>query len=231
MSDYPRVLDEHATIAAALQGRSLARFGDGELKLCRGAGIKSQEAHPGLARELRAILRAPPGGPCLVCIPNIGAVGLSPKELFWRSYRKPGVTRLFAGQPYGSSFITRPDSAPWIDTPLYWGSVRQLWRDRDVVLVRGSGKSLRPGELDGAGRVADLIAPRQHAYSAVDDLFAQLSQEKRLVLLCLGPTATVLAFRLAAVGVQALDLGHLGMFLRKRAEGEPMIVTDEDRAP
>jgi len=35
------------------------------------------------------------------------------------------------------------------------------------------------------------------------------------ILLCLGPTATVLAWRLAKRGKWALDLGHIGMFMKR----------------
>ena len=56
-------------MALVAGGRSLARYGDGEFKLCAdGGGIKSQVGHPELASRLRAILRE--SGECLVGIPN-----------------------------------------------------------------------------------------------------------------------------------------------------------------
>jgi hypothetical protein len=35
---------------------------------------------------------------------------------------------------------------------------------------------------------------------------------------------------LCAKGVHAIDLGHVGMFLRKARAGRPMTVTTEDKA-
>lgn len=210
---YPRVLTERDTLEAAFNGLSLARYGDGELKLARGADAKSQTGDPVLANRLRAILVAP-ASDCLVCIPNIETE--TPKGEFWATYRDARYARMYAGaQPYGSSFITRPDSAPWIDTPEYWDRVVDLWRGRDVVLVRGSSKSLTLAELGPAKTAEEIIVSRQHAWADYPSLMTRLATERRLVMLCLGATATVLAFDLAQIGVQALDLGHIGMFLRK----------------
>lgn len=209
---YPAVLSEVETIQAAHEGRSLARYGDGELKLALGRDAKSQRGNPELAKALRRILAAPPS-PCLVCIPNIESA--TPKAEFWAQYRDARYVRMYSAPPYGSSFITRPDSAPWIDNPAYWGAVMDLWHGRDVVLVRGSSKSLTAADLSAASHVEEIVVSRQHAWDDYDALRARLDGERRRVLLCLGATATVLAFELARAGVQALDLGHVGMFLRK----------------
>lgn len=128
-------------------------------------------------------------------------------------------TRLYAHSgTYGSAFVTRPDSAPEIDNAGYWESTRQLWADRDVVLLRGSGKSLTRDRLPGAASVKEIIGPVQHAWAEHQELFAMLKGERRRVLLCLGATATVLAWRLCQEGVHAIDCGHLGMFTKRLGE-------------
>lgn len=221
---YPAVASERETLEAAHRGLNLARYGDGELKIARGADAKSQAGNPQLAQRLRSILMAKPRA-CLVCIPNIESK--TPKIDFWRQYAGGAYTRFYNGRRgYGSSFITRPDSAPWIDVPDYWARVIDLWRDRDVVLVRGSSKSLCASDLGLAKSVEEIVVSRQHAWADYEALMARLGGEKRRVLLCLGATATVLAFDLAALGVHALDLGHVGMFLRKegRFDREPFPV-------
>lgn len=210
---YPRTLSERDTVELALEGMSLARYGDGEIKLALDRDAKSQRGDPALAARLRAIL-VKPAGSCLVCIPNIGD-DRTPKLEFWKQYRGHRYTKLYTRGPYGSSFITRPDSAPWIDTPGYWRRVVDLWRDLDIVLVRGSSKSLTAADLVAARSVDEIVADRQHAWTNYDALMAKLVQEKRRVILCLGATATVIAHDLAEAGVHALDLGHVGMFLRK----------------
>lgn len=207
------VLDEFATLEAAHAGRAISRFGDGELKLAMGRDAKSQRHDPALQERLRTILKGPGQGP-LVCLP--AANPQSPKFDLWRMYERPPYSDLWKSDgTYGSAFITRPDSAPWIDTDAYWERVKDLWRGRDVVLVRGSSKSLTAPELHEASAVEEIIGPRQHAWGEADALFRRLKTEKRRVLLCLGATATVLAFYLGMEGVHAIDCGHCGMFLRR----------------
>jgi hypothetical protein len=211
--NYPRVLSEDGTIDAALEGFSLARFGDGELRLATGGNCISQRDNSSaLIGELRAMLHASPTG-CMVCIPN--ALSATPKSESWARYTAPKFTALYGEQVFGSSFITRPDSAPWIDRLDYWDKVERLWRGQDITLVAGDAKSLTP-ELCASSRSIRLVhGPRQNAYAEINRIEAEIMSEPAgPVLMCLGVTATVLAARLAAKGVHALDLGHIGMFRR-----------------
>lgn len=219
---YPQVIGEAETLQRVLDGASLARYGDGELKMADGAGIKSQTADPVLARRLREILHD--SGDCLVGIPNIHSA--TPKAPFWRPFL--AYERLLTNRVYASAFITRPDSAPWINDPAYWSSVESLWVGQDVTLVRGSEKSLRAEDLIGAASVTEVIAPRQHAWASYADLMNRVGTPAR-ALLCAGPTATVLAVDLCAKGVHAVDLGHIGLWLKKYRRGEPMVKTEADK--
>jgi hypothetical protein len=222
---YPQVLGESSTLARVLAGASLARYGDGEFKFCKGGAIKSQQFESRLSERLRRILHD--SGDCLVGIPNITLE--SPKyETTWKKYL--GFADLLIDRAYVSAFITRPDSAPWINTPAYWAQLESLWVDQDVTLVRGSSKSLTAEDLVGARMVTEIVAPRQHAFSEYKTLLNRIGTPAR-ALLCLGPTATVMAVDLCAKGVHAIDLGHIGMFLRKYRRGEPMWVTETDKAP
>lgn len=219
---YPRVLGELETLRRVAAGESIARYGDGEFKMCTGGSIKSQVHHPQLQRRLTEILKA--SGDCLVGIPNMAAV--SPKQPRWQGFRP--YARLLVDRPYVSSFITRPDSAPEMVGAEYWALAESLWKGRDVTLVRGSGKSLTVDDLIGAGRVTEILAPRQHAFADYDQLLEQIGTPGRAIL-CLGPTATVLAVDLCARGVHAIDWGHGGMFWRKHLRGDQLWVTDEDK--
>lgn len=223
MRYYPDVLGESQTLDRVLAGESIARYGDGELKMCRGAGIKSQVAHPELSKRLSEILVD--SGDCMVGIPNIHSK--TPKSDFWGKHMI--YSRLLVEREYVSSFITRPDSAPWINTDDYWRRVESLWVGQSVTLVRGSSKSLTSADLVDAGEVTEIIAPRQHAFAEYEQLLERIGTPKRAIL-CLGPTATVMAVDLCKKGVHAIDAGHIGMFIRKVRRGVPLVVTDEDKA-
>lgn len=224
MTDYPHVLDEAQTLELVLSGRSLARYGDGEFHLCDGGRAKAQQADAGLQRRLQGILTA--SGHCLVGIPNLHSQ--TPKAAFWRPFAQQA--RLLADRPYVSAFVTRPDSAPWIDTPAYWARLSELWRGQDVTLVRGSTRSFTAVDLVGAKSVAEIVGPKVDAWRVYGLLLERIQAgHPKRVLLCLGPAATVMAVDLCAHGVQAVDVGHAGMWFRKHVNGEPMVVTAEDR--
>jgi len=205
------VLSEEETLALVLQGRSLARYGDGEFKICQGGSIKSQVFDPALGKRLREILLS--SGDCVVGIPNL----LMPTKPFWDQFRVPRITAFFdMKRVYGSAFVSRPDSAPWIHTAAYWQKLEQLWKGKPVTLVRGSGKSLTADLLSPlAASVNEILCARQHAWSQREELLERIGRPA-LVLLCCGPTATALAPELAARGVQAVDLGHIGMWYKRR---------------
>ena len=232
LTRYPAVTDEFATMRLVLSGRSIARYGDGEFKMAaHNVGIKPQRQNDHLSQRLRDILCN--SGECLVGIPNIHDVLASPDSLetkkdFWSGQVK-FHSHLNPKRQYVSSLISRPDSAPWINTDEYWDLLQSLWVGQDVTVVGGSGKSLKPEDLEGACEITHIQCPRQHAFAEYDDILKRIGTPKR-ALICLGPTATVLAVDLCRRGVHAIDLGHVAMFLRKRKRGEPMWVSDDDKA-
>lgn len=213
MKGYPKVIDERATLDEIISGRSIARYGDGELRVALGRKCVSQIADPALARELTAILADPQDG-LLVGIPNINSK--TPKNESWSRFCAPGYTVMYKQSEYASSFITRPDSAPWIDTPEYWNRVHDLWRDRDVLLIAGEPrKSLRADEIVLEAKSLRVVeAPRRDAYAEIDRIEDEIGTFNGPILMCLGCTATVLAARLHKKGLWGIDLGHIGMFMR-----------------
>jgi hypothetical protein len=209
---YPAdVADEFATMRAVRDGASLARFGDGELKMMHGAGYVRQAGSPAIAAELRGVLNAPAPG-CLVGIPTLHPDG--PKIANWLRHRKrfeAVMTRKTGG--WYSAFVTRPDSAPWIETPDYFELVTSVWRGRDVVAVCEPSNKLLPVLHATAGTVRHVVCPSEQCYGILDRLFAAVvvhGPPGALAVLCHGVTATVLANRLADAGTQALDFGSGG---------------------
>lgn len=212
VKNYPAVLSEDETIDLALQGDSLARFGDGELRLVFGGKHIAQGGDTRMADELRGILAQ---SRALACIPNCQSPNGKPQ--MWGATRYGGkeYVALYTRKTYGSSFICRPDSAPRIDRDAYWLKVRRLWEGTDVTLVIGTrGGSLT--HLVHARSVRLIYGPERDAYVDIDRLEREIGTPDHTVLICLGPAATCLAERLAQKGVHACDLGHMGRFMPQR---------------
>lgn len=208
---YPWVRSEEETIAAVSAGNSLARFGDGELKLILNGSALREPANPELGEELRAILRKALVG-LTVGIPTLNISG--PKYENWRKHADRFCSVLHPGMEYFSAFVSRPDSAPWIETREYAESVERIWRGKRVCVIAERSGFMVNTVARGAAHLTHVECPRFNAYSKIDFLQKHtLRAAPEIVIMAAGPTATCLAARFAREGLQAVDLGSAGRFI------------------
>jgi hypothetical protein len=212
---WPDVHDEFKTLAKLHEGFSIARFGDGELKMMDGASYIREDANKAMARELRHVLRHPHK----MCLPAIWP--LNPKSPKIRSLSKHKTRYLRFLSPkveYYSSLITRPDSAPWIRTKEFAESFAKLWRGKRIFVVcekeSGALRALKGEDY------AHFVCKRHGAYSQIDAMESDaVGLEPDIAILACGPTATCLANRLAKRGIQTIDFGSAGAFIAKLLHG------------
>jgi hypothetical protein len=211
---YPQVLSEDTTLDMVLSGKSIGRFGDGELRICLGGTAISQRFEKGLKTEMLDMLRLP-NDRCLVGIPNVYSE--TPKFMSWLKYANSNIVTMYKKPIYASAFITRPDSAPWINNSEFQQKLYNIWRNKKVGLVIGTERSLYKASLleMGAKEVVEIWGTRRDAYYDIERLQnACIDAKCQVYVLCLGATATVLAWRLANKGLHAVDLGHIGMYIK-----------------
>ena len=62
-----------------------------------------------------------------------------------------------------------------------------------------------------AASIKRILCPATNAFDRIDDIVGAVKEvwNGELILLALGPTATVLAAEFSALGMQALDVGHV----------------------
>lgn len=213
---YPVVIPEWSTLAALLLGKSISRFGDGEFKLVDGREYVREPRNAKLTAEIRSVLYDPTPD-LIVGIPTMNPNG--PKyEATWARH-KERFTKLIAPSKIGqfySAFISRPDSAPWINTPQFAVEFQHLWRDRRVALVcEKNGSAYRCIKL-AARELHHIRCPSHGAYELIDAFEREIAQYRpEIAFLSCGVSATCLAARLARRGIQAIDFGSGGSFLAK----------------
>lgn len=211
--NYPRVLDEAATITALLGGKSIARYGDGELKLMDGKEYLREPPSENLASELLRVFQAPDRN-CIVGVPTLSPKG--PKYKNWMRHAARFARYMRPDVQYYSAFITRPDSAPWINTEKFAAQVERLWRKKNVVVLSEPRNSILIAVRMSAKSVEHVDCPSREAYGEIDRLQEAITTRRPdVALLSCGPTATCLANRLAAIGIQAVDIGSAGGYLVK----------------
>lgn len=209
---YPQVIGEFDTIRAVLSGRSLARLGDGELKIAHGSGYSREPVNETLTREVKRVMQQPDPR-CLIGIPTMDPAG--PKYQNWTRHQKRFEQLLNPGVQYVSAFVTRPDSAPWIRTREYAELVQSIWAGKRAVVICERSGSMLSAVAPAAASVVHIECPHDRAYSVIGDLKrAAIRARPDVVIIAAGPTATCLAHRLAKCEIQAVDLGSAGGFLR-----------------
>lgn len=209
---YPQVHSEWETICKVAEGFSIARFGDGELKLMYGKGYVREPGGHSLQMELLRVLQEPHSR-CIVGIPTMDPDG--PKFHSWIRH-SDRYAQILRGDvvSYYSAFVTRPDSAPWIDSRDFAEIVESTWKDKRAAVICEPGNKILKAVRLSAARTHHVRCPSKQAYSVIDTLEQRvLSFAPDVVLMSCGPTATCLANRFAARGLHAIDIGSAGGYL------------------
>lgn len=209
--NYPLVNGEIATIEAVATGMNLGRCGDGEAKIACGQGYSREPGSARIAEEMREFIRNPNPG-CIVGIPQLNSD--SPKLDTWLRNAGRFMRLVDPHRAYYSAFVSRPDSAPWINTPAFIESVHDLWRDKQAVVVCERKGSMHAAVRMSAAKARHIECPTHEAYAVIDELEREVSSARpQIAILSAGPTATLLANRLVKHGIHAVDLGSAGKFL------------------
>ena len=225
------VLGLHETLRRVRDERlSLARFGDGELllSLSPDASIGFQHGSPELQADLRAILRGDgwDGLPLLRCLPGLSASYYHP---YWAKYWTPIKPMLDLTYVYGDTSVSR-EALFRLDAEAARRAWRTVWDGKDVCFVAGRNSRFEPlpALFDGVASQQMLYSTPTNAYADVPRLVDEVSakvQRDRLVLIALGPAATILAARLTRLGYWALDIGHITNAYQTVVHGAPRAET------
>lgn len=241
----PHIMSAEKTIRYIIRNRcSIARFGDGEFYLMLNEkGIGFQEKSPELAKKLDSVLLNHEKN-LLICIPgsfNRVRNRTAESKAYWLNWgltdrhQEIIVRHLWqaCGKDYrfGDAQITRPYIAVRNKQSgdRVFPLLSKLWDGRDVLIVEGRQTRMGVGNdlLANTKSIRRILAPATNAFSSYNDILASVLEnavKDTLVLLALGPTATVLAEELSRRGIQALDLGHIDLeyewYLRRATKRE-----------
>ena len=204
------------------KGASVVRFGDGEMDLIAGRSIVYQDFDPELSARLREIMSMESDEHLMICLPDV-FTGLERYSIdaqnFWSLNHLPHFLEKYKNicrAPwYGSTFISRPYIDLEDKTPSagYFAKLKQLWQDKDLLIVEGLTSRSGVGNdlFDGARSIKRIICPSRNAYSKLEAIKQAVREhaDNRLILTMLGPTAKVLVYDLVQEGYRSLDIGHI----------------------
>lgn len=214
-------------------GKSIVRFGDGELSIILGGrGPDFQNASKDLSSDLRRIFfdDHPRVLKCLPILLNSFSdelIGYNVQTVeWWRKWLLNHFWRVIylyvesSRCEYGDAFVSRPYmrtiGCQDLDVNLseYFARVRKLFLERDVVIVEGSKTRFGVGNdlLIYARSIRRILVPKVNAYQVKQELLEFLdsnADQNLLYILACGPLAKILTLRLSELGCTAWDLGHL----------------------
>lgn len=243
------ILTSEETIEEIISSRcSVCRFGDGEIDMitCLNEGFDDsrksdfQIYDENLAQRLKLILQEGSNNKLklMVCIPyvwkNHQSFSFVSRRYIERSFvnnRNTIFTAIHSTRQYGDANFTRF----YMDyrdknKEAYIRRCRQIWQGRQLCIIEGAQSRLGVGNdlFDNAQSIERILCPALNAFTKYDKILETASciDKSKLILIALGHTATVLAYDLAKIGYQAIDIGHIDIeyewFLMKATKKVPI---------
>lgn len=207
-------------------GCSIARFGDGEFDIMlQRSAPRFQHGSEEMALKLLNVFKNESPN-ILICIPRamISTKGFRKgAKRMWEGWTRENMESVVCkireicpqGYCFGDSYVSRPYTAyKSLDySKKMFSRLKELWNGKEVLIVEGEQTRLGVGNdlFRGAKSIKRILAPAENAFDCYSEIFLTvLSYWKgELVVLALGPTATILASDLSKRNIQVLDMGHV----------------------
>lgn len=207
---------------------SISRYGDGEIALLLGEwDCNFQKRDKLLQTKLEKTMLSTEES-LLICLPKYYNHVFNAKRAsrkIWRDMcinngRQESIVKMlrkYKGRKYvyGDSFITRP----YIDmkssklADKVFPKLKSLWNDNDLMIIEGELTRLGIGNdlFDNVKSIKRILAPAENAFDVYDEIIESVKKHycNELILIALGPTATVMAYDLSKLGMWAIDIGHV----------------------
>lgn len=201
---------------------SISRYGDGEFKILLKGEQFFQEYNEDLRLRLMEILKSTQSKNHIVCIPdvfdNVDKFTERAKK-FWTDYinlnRRKIYRFLDRKKIYYDAMVTRlyMDYVDKSKVDYRFQKFKKIWDGRDIVLVEGELSRLGAGNklFNNSKSLIRILCPSENAFSKYFEILNAVKQYKKdkLILIALGPTATILAYDLSKLGYQAIDIGNI----------------------
>ena len=96
----------------------------------------------------------------------------------------------------------------------YFERLKQIWNKKDVVIIEGEKSRLGVGNdlFDNCNSIKRILCPSLDAFRVFDKVVSYIRNNIShdcLLLIALGPTATVMAYEMDKNGYQAIDIGNI----------------------
>ena len=223
----PLVMSDEETIDYIVNNEcSIARYGDGELSIMLGNDISWFQSKSKELKERLLEISKINNKKLLICIPEVigkdykcklteGAIN------FWNKHK------LFYGGYYNNFFRKQNILGDTNVTRFYLGvenkerteeyvkKIKRIWQNKNLLIIEGYNTKLGIDNdlFDNSKSIRRILCPNKNAFDKYDEILNSVIDNYKnddLVIIALGPTATVLASDLCINhDIRSLDLGHI----------------------
>ena len=219
----PKIATVEETIQKLISDKSsICRFGDGEFHLLlRNKNINFQKWSPEISQRLNEILVSQDENILIATNHHYysSLLGLDGPGREWnKEYlycEREKITKLLTPgkQYYSAEFTLVSISTDKNYLAEHFEKLQKIWHQRNIAIIQGQGiaEKHKHNIFANAKSIEYIEAPSKDAFALYAEILsrAQKISKETLIIIILGPTATILAYDLARLGYQALDLGHL----------------------
>jgi glycosyltransferase family protein len=222
-----------------LHKKSVSRYGDGELKMMLNkGGVVFQSETPELSKRLKEVLASDldnliiglPGPLCSVRVEqlssryfwtrfinlygNLISEYLDPKKV----YGNAGISRFYLGLKDKKLSVQVLEK------------LKKIWDQKEILIIEGEFSRMGVGNdlFENAASLSRVVCPATNAFEKYPEILEASKKygKGKLILIALGPTATVLSHDLAKSGFWAIDIGYVDVeymwMLSKAKTGIPL---------
>jgi len=214
--------------------KSIARYGDVEFDLIFGIDKKGfQNSNKNISEKLREVLYKSEKN-LLIGLPNgfnenYRNLYVEDSKRFWEKWTNKNKYKLVNlidfNKTFRSTDISRFYSKYKDRSHIseYIKKLKMVWDNKDIVMIEGEKTRLGLGNdlFNNTKSIQRILCPNSNAYDLYDKIYNEAIRinKEKLIILALGPTATILAYDLNKIGYQVIDVGHVDIeyewYLRK----------------
>ena len=203
---------------------SLCRFGDGEFEIMREMErLWYQNVDKNLSKRLKEIINSNNENIAIAIADDFGNLDRytekaanAIRHYLYGDTRKEVIKFFDLDRFYYDAYVSRPYLIYEDKTRAkgIFELFKMIWNKRELLIVEGENSKMGVGNdlFVDADRIRRIICPEKNAFSQYDKILSAVKSsvtENELVLVSLGPAATVLAYDLGADGIQTLDIGQI----------------------
>ena len=206
-----------------IKKKSISRFGDGEFRIVTNErGIYFQKMDDKIVKRLHEVLNSNLPNH-LVCIPSpfisqknlkkevkvhwLNYVNLKGKEIQKEIIDKKKIF----GDTQISRFYLDCINKDRVSSKI--SLLQKIWQNKNLLIVEGELSRLGIGNdfFSNTKSIERILCPSTNAFEKYEEILEASKKygQNKLIIIALGPTATILAYDLAKENYWALDLGHI----------------------